>query len=95
MDINSFTIYSVVSTNETKSEEDMIKILALTKKLPEFNQASTVKLWLKENWGINNDVDNLAVSQNVLLSAKTGSKYFNVTVKYENKVDSYNYTLKE
>lgn len=93
MDLNNFTIYSVLSTNEKKSEEDLIKVLALTKKLPEFNDAETVKLWLKQNWGIKNDIKEFAVSPKVLLSAKTGSKYFNVTVKYENSVQSFNYDI--
>lgn len=93
MDINAFTIYSVLSTNEKKSEDDLIKILALTKKLPEFNKADAVKIWLKENWGIRSDVNNLAVSPNVVLSAKTGDKYFNVTIKYENSVKSFNYDI--
>lgn len=91
MDINQFSIYSKITKNETKAGDDLEKVNELVEALNSLDEMSSVKTYLKENWGIKDDIRNLAITKNILMNVTTGKKYFNVTLMRENLVESYNF----
>lgn len=92
MTFNKYSVYSAVSATESSGKNDLTKTLRQLEKLKRFNNAEEVKNWLKENWQIENEVSNFNVAKNISITTTTGNKYFNVTVKEEKKIKTYNFT---
>lgn len=92
MELNQFDLYSSISQSELKNLDDEKAILQKVEKLRFFDTASEVKDWLREMWGIKDDILNFSLAKNVSLSTASGDKYFNVTLQMENKIKTYNYT---
>ena len=55
MDINQYSIYTTVSKNENKNQDDMEKASEITAMLHKFDNAENAKEWLKENFQICGD----------------------------------------
>ena len=52
MDINQYSIYTTVSKNENKNQDDLAKASEITAMLHKFDNAENAKEWLKENFRI-------------------------------------------
>lgn len=91
MTFNKFSIYSAVSLTENKNNKDFEKVLKLIEQLNRFDDENSVKTYLRENFGIQNDVMQLAITSNTLISAQTGRKHYNVTIEYDKSVKSFNF----
>lgn len=91
MSLNQYNIYSRMSQSKKSTTEDVFKVLTLISELKNFDKEEEVKEWLKNHWNIKDDICNFSICDNICLSATTGKKYFNVTVKNEDKVKIYNF----
>ena len=95
MDINQFSIYTAITRDEVKEEDDVKKVNELVQKLNELEDMYAVKTYLKDNWGIRDDISNFAITKNVLISTVNGAKYYNVSVKSEKEFKSFNFNKGE
>ena len=50
MDINQYSIYTTVSKNENKNQDDLAKASEITAMLHKFDNAENAKEWLKVNF---------------------------------------------
>ena len=100
-EINSFQILSRQNIEEKKADEKQNWQFVLKKlaELKKFKTEKEARNFLKENWNINKDVENLNISTCIRLSCGTGEKYFNITYEYlhddEIDIKSFNYTLEK
>lgn len=62
MDINQYSIYSAVSKNENKNQDDLAKASEITAMLHKFDNAENAKEWLKENFRISGDTKKFTYS---------------------------------
>ena len=67
------------------------KVLKIIDKLKSFDEMKDARAYLNESFGIHSDINKLPIANNALISVKTGSKYFNITIEHDNKVKSFNY----
>lgn len=90
-----YTKNSELSIDEGKKTH----VLEELKELKNFKTEKVVRNFLKEKFGIKDDIENFTIVSGVTLSVGRGSKYFNVTYVYseneENYIKSYNYKLEE
>lgn len=92
MDINQYSIYSAVSKNENKNQDDMAKASEITAMLHRFDNAENAKEWLKENFRISGDTKNLPIAYGVSITTKSNKTSLNVIVQQKNKIMTFNYS---
>ena len=92
MDINQYSIYSAVSKNENKNQDDLAKASEITAMLHKFDNAQNAKEWLKENFRISGDTKNLPIAYGVCITTKSNKTSFNVIVQQNNKIKTFNYS---
>ena len=92
MDINQFSIYSAISKNENKNQDDMTKAAEISEMLLKFDNAENAKEWLKENFRISGDTQNLPIAYGVSITTKSNKTSFNVIVQQKNKIKTFNYS---
>lgn len=95
MDINQFSIYSAISKNENKNQDDLAKASEITAMLHKFDNAENAKEWLKENFRISGDIKNMPIAYGVSISTKSNKTSFNVIVQQKNKIKTFNFSTKE
>ena len=64
------------------------KSVNYTTKLQNANDA---KEWVKTNWNLRDDIQNLPLEKDIKLSTRTGKNYFNITIEQDKQVKSYNF----
>ena len=95
MDINQYSIYTTVSKNENKNQDDLAKASEITAMLHKFDNAENAKEWLKENFRISGDIKNMPIAYGVSISTKSNKTSFNVIVQQKNKIKTFNFSTKE
>ena len=91
MAFNQYSIYSIVSTTENVDSNDVLKILNLLEQVEKLKNIEDAKEWLKTNWNLRDDIQNLPLAKDVKLSTRTGKNYFNITIEQNKQVKSYNF----
>ena len=92
MDINQYSIYTTVSKNENKNQDDLAKASEITAMLHKFDNAQNAKEWLKENYQICGHTKNLHIAYAVSINTKYNKTSFNVIVQQKNKIKTFNYS---
>ena len=92
MDINQYSIYTTVSKNENKNQDDLAKASEITAMLHKFDNAENAKEWLKENFRICGDTKNLPIAYGVSITTKSNKTSLNVIVQQNNKIMTFNYS---
>ena len=91
MAFNQYSVYSIVSTTENNDSSDILKILNVLKQVEKFQNANDAKEWVKTNWNLRDDIQNLPLAKDIKLSTRTGKNYFNITIEQDKQVKSYNF----
>lgn len=95
MEFNKYQYYAPNSNSNEESEVFLEKL----KLLKTFKTEKEVRAYLKDNWGIKDDIENFGICSNIRISAGVGKKYYNVTFEYthDGNVDikSFNYIKEE
>ena len=55
------------------------------------SDANDAKEWVKTNWNLRDDIQNLPLAKDIKLSTRTGKNYFNITIEQDKQVKSYNF----
>lgn len=88
---NQYSIYTRLSNANDEDSKQLNKVLAKLETLRTFDAAKDVKEWLYSNWKLKDDIALFAIAPNVYLNTITSEKYFNVTIRFEDKIQSFNY----
>lgn len=91
MAFNQYSVYSIVSTTENQDSSDILKILNVLKQVEKLQNANDAKEWVKTNWNLRDDIQNLPLAKDIKLSTRTGKNYFNITIEQNKQVKSYNF----
>lgn len=91
MAFNQYSVYSVVSTTENNDSSDILKILNVLEQVEKLQNANDAKEWVKTNWNLRDDIQNLPLAKDIKLSTRTGKNYFNITIEQDKQVKSYNF----
>ena len=91
MAFNQSSVYSIVSTTENNDSSDILKILNVLKQVEKLQNANDAKEWVKTNWNLRDDIQNLPLAKDIKLSTRTGKNYFNITIEQNKQVKSYNF----
>ena len=91
MDINNFSIYSVVSTNGSKNEDELGKVLEKIGKLNTIGSPEVAMNFVKTTWKLNENVNRLPIGGECVLTTKESDNGFSVIFEYANKHVSYYY----
>lgn len=91
MAFNQYSVYSIVSTTENNDSSDILKILNVLKQVEKLQNANDAKEWVKTNWNLRDDIQNLPLAKDIKLSTRTGKNYFNITIEQDKQVKSYNF----
>lgn len=91
MAFNQYSVYSIVSTTENNDSSDILKILNVLKQVEKLQNANDAKEWVKTNWNLRDDIQNLPLAKDIKLSTRTGKNYFNITIEQNKQVKSYNF----
>ena len=91
MAFNQYSVYSIVSTTENNDSSDILKILNVLEQVEKLQNANDAKEWVKTNWNLRDDIQNLPLAKDIKLSTRTGKKYFNITIEQDKQVKSYNF----
>lgn len=89
MDINQFSIYSIVSkTSEDESLENVLKLIEDFKLIPCKNFA---KEYLRKCYKINDPVQNFPLGGNSFMDIEENNSCYTITFKYEHNSITYSY----
>lgn len=91
MAFNQYSVYSIVSTTENNDSSDILKILNVLEQVEKLQNANDAKEWVKTNWNLRDDIQNLPLAKDIKLSTRTGKNYFNITIEQDKQVKSYNF----
>ena len=91
MAFNQYSVYSIVSTTENNDSSNILKILNVLKQVEKLQNANDAKEWVKTNWNLRDDIQNLPLAKDIKLSTRTGKNYFNITIEQDKQVKSYNF----
>lgn len=91
MAFNQYSMYSIVSTTENNNSSDILKILNVLEQVEKLQNANDAKEWIKTNWNLRDDIQNLPLAKDIKLSTRTGKNYFNITIEQDKQVKSYNF----
>ncbi len=96
MEFNQYQFYTRdTELNKNETETTLEKL----KQLKSFKTEKDVREFLKDEWGIKDDIENFCISSNIRISAGVGKKYYNVTFEYshdgEVDIKSFNYRKEE
>ena len=91
MAFNQYSAYSIVSTTENNDSSDILKILNVLEQVEKLQNANDAKEWVKTNWNLRDDIQNLPLAKDIKLSTRTGKNYFNITIEQDKQVKSYNF----
>ena len=89
MDINNYSIYSVISSKGSKNEAEMNEILS---KLDEFDQlrsAEDAKSYLEKTWDLTHDVKRYPLADSCTINISENDKKLFVMFEYEDKASMY------
>mgnify|MGYP007070191683 CR=1 FL=1 len=89
MDLNKYSIYSVVSSKV--NEETLNKVLELVNDFKNFENCETAKEYLKNKYSIKDAVQNYPLGANSYLSISDSTNVYIVNVKYENNNVTFSY----
>ena len=91
MAFNQYSVYSIVSTTENNDSSNILKILNVLEQVEKLQNANDAKEWVKTNWNLRDDIQNLPLAKDIKLSTRTGKNYFNITIEQDKQVKSYNF----
>lgn len=85
MDINQFSIYSVISSSGEKDAKSIQKILELTDKLDSTSTAYEAKQCLEKNLNLTTCVKNYYINEACILNTKETNNTFSINLVYKNE----------
>lgn len=91
MNFNQYGIYSAVSENIDKTEQELKKILEQVSAFKEINEIEEAKAYVKELWGVEADAENYALCEKCYLNVIDTEKTYCVNLVYQNKDITYYY----
>ena len=91
MTFNKYETYSIISNLESDTKNQDIAAAEIVKQLSNFLTEKDVKAWLKSTLRINEDTKYLHLANDFELYFSTTLQYYNITVKHEKIIKSYNY----
>ena len=100
-EINQFQLETQKLKSEVKlsENEELKNTLEKLKELKNLKTESQARKFLKENWRIKDDIENLYIASSIRISSGVGKKYYNITYEYshdeEIDIKSFNFTLDE
>mgnify|MGYP001647415271 CR=1 FL=1 len=92
MDINQYSIYTTVSKNENKNQDDLAKASEITAMLHKFDNAENAKEWLKEIFKFWGNKKIFPIEYGVSITTKSNKTSLNVIVQQKNKIMTFNYS---
>ena len=100
-EINAYQILTRQNLDEKKAYEkhDLQDVLKKLNELKNLKTEAQARKFLKENWRIKDDIENLYIASSIRISSGVGKKYYNITYEYshdeEIDIKSFNYKLEE
>ncbi len=91
MTFNKYETYSIISTVEHEVQNQKVIISELIENLNKFLTANEIIAWLKSALQVYDDTQYLYLAKNYELYFSTTSNFYNVTLKYNNVIKSYNF----
>ena len=84
MQIDSYTTYSLLSSNENKNNADLEKVLLLIEKLENIQTIQQAKDFVKDTFKIENTIQHFSLGGKNFLNIKDNHKKYSIKVFYEN-----------
>lgn len=82
MSLNEYQIYSVLSTNESKNNDDMDKILSIIEKFNELQSLTNAKQYLEKELNVKNGYANIA---GCVINLNDNPDLFTVNISFKNE----------
>jgi len=76
MQINQYSVYSVLSESEEKNMGELEEVLQLIKKLESVSSIDTAKEFLEKTWKVNGAVKRCTIAPSCLLETKDTENMF-------------------
>ena len=86
MDINKYSIYSVISSNGNRNESDMNEVIKKLDAFKQINSAKDAKDYLKDTWNLTHDVKRYPLADSCSIDISENSKKLFVMFECENKI---------
>ena len=86
MDINNYSIYSVVSSNGNKNEAAMNEVLKKLDAFKALNNANDAKEYLEKTWNLTHDVKRYPLGDSCTVDIKENDKKLFVMFEYEDNI---------
>lgn len=86
LDINNYSIYSVVSSNGNKNEADMNEVLKKLDAFKALNNANDAKEYLEKTWNLTHDVKRYPLGDSCTVDIKENDKKLFVMFEYEDNI---------
>lgn len=90
MQINQYTIYSLISTTESINNEEFEKVLTLVEDLSKINTIEKAKEILNRDYQIDSSVVEFSLGANSFLNIKETENKYSVRISYRNNNENKN-----
>lgn len=91
MEINQFSIYSTLSSKKNSDEDALTKILEQAKNFEEIDAIDEAKKYLREVWGIKDNIRNYPLCDKCILNVVDSSKAFCISLVHDEEDMTYYY----
>lgn len=89
MDLNQFTLYSMVS--QCSDNNTLEKVLKAIEDFEKIHSPQIAKLYLKQFYNLKDSIDNFPLDNNCYISITEDTQIYTVTFRYEDKNISFHY----